>query len=526
PEELVTAANIDVPLPPADAVIEERGYTDFDPFSVTLSPSARALEQAPTPSRSETDIEDTTAWLEALAQTAPSATSSDEISDPMAWLASFGESSSDSIGELTAEAPVVESMTPDAALSWLDSLSAALEPEPEQASAPKGISPREAGGLSNDPREVQAWLTEQLDSLMQTREAELDLSPADVPPAEPTTALPDWLSEAVVDPTLPSARGILDPEIKLPTPPADLPSWLIETTEAELDLEFGDDFIPPQAPLPQVPEAALELDPSEIERMVKPSSPEEVDELAEYFNEEYDRRRAGDETIPLWYLEALQRAESVIAATPSSPPSAQPEPEPTVAPAEPVAEGGIPSWLLEMQPEETPSAAVTPSVSQLPEELSWLEALAEGLPEETPATPAEPAIIEPVLPSERPSWLAQTGKLDPNAVERYEAASAESVAPAPEPTPAAPPVHKVALSARLQQARQQVSQGQVLPALESYQALIDNMENLEEVRADLRQLVERHPKEPKVRRLLGDAHMRLGDLQAALDTYLAALKEL
>jgi hypothetical protein len=527
PDELVTAANIDVPLPPADAVIEERGYTEFDPFSVsTLSPSARALEQPPASSSAE----DTTAWLEELTQTASIASAGDE-SDPMAWLASFGEPSPYDLGNLSTETPVVESMTPDAALSWLDSLSTEPESAPEKApeppvSAPQGISPLEAGGLSNDPQEVQAWLTEQLGSLMQAREAEENLSLADLPPAEPSASLPDWLSEAVVDPTLPSARGILEPEIKLPTPPEDLPTWLLETAEAEIDLTFSDDFIPPQAPLPQVPEASLDLDPSEIERMIKPSSPEEVDDLAEYFNEEYDRRRAGDETIPLWYLEALQRAESVAAAPPS--------PEPVVEPpTEPAVEGEIPSWLLEMQPSQESPAAPAPVTSQLPEELSWLEALAQGLPEETPAPPAEPAIVEPVLPSERPAWLAQTGKLDPSVVERYEAErAAEQPAPEPEPqvapppVPEPPPVRRVAPAARLQQARQQVAQGQVLTALESYQALVDSMENLEEVRADLRQLAERHPKEPKVRRLLGDTHMRLGDLQAALDAYLTALKEL
>ncbi|MFQ3536963.1 MAG: hypothetical protein SNJ58_13925, partial [Aggregatilineales bacterium] len=521
PDELTTAADLDVPLPPPDAVIEERGYTDFDPFSAsTLSSSVRALEQPPPASRAD----DTTAWLDSLAQASSTVPASEET-DPMAWLASFGEPSPYDLGELSNEVPTVESMTPDAALSWLDSLSAEAEVDAVPSRPPQGVSPLEAGGLSNDPQEVQAWLTEQLGSLMQAREAEAELSPADVAPAEPSTTLPDWLSEAIVDPTLPPARGALDPQIKLPTPPADLPSWLLETSDTDLDLAFGEDFIPPQEPLPQAPEAALELDPAEIERMIKPSSPEEVDDLAEYFNEEYDRRRAGDETIPLWYLEALQRAESVLAETPAAQPTPKPEPPPELA--EPILQGSIPSWLLEAQPEEQSSVPSASSAVQLPEELSWLEALAEGLPEETPAPPVQPAIIEQVAPSERPDWLAPTGKLDPSVIERYEAAQAAPAAesspiPKPEPQPT-PPIRR---AASLQQARQQVAQGQVLPALESYQTLVDNMENLEEVRADLRQLVEQHPKEPKVRRLLGDTHMRLGDLQAALDAYLTALKEL
>jgi hypothetical protein len=507
PEELITAADLDVPLPSAEAEITAPGYTDFDPFSAgTLSARARAVEP-PAGQESIVPADDPMAWLETLS-------SGQAADDPMAWLASLGEPSMDVIGEVSAEPPSVQGMTPDEALAWLDSLSAEPAPEPMQT-----ISPIEAGGLSNDPREVQAWLTEQLGSLMQTRDAESEDILSDVPPAEPATSLPDWLSEAVVDPTLPAARATLELEIKLPTPPEDLPTWLIEEPAADLDLEFGEDFIPPQSPLPQVPEASLDLDPQEIERMIKPSSPEEVDDLAEYFNEEYDRRLAGDETIPLWYLEALQRAESVIAAPPSA--VAAPAPEPELAePAEPITTSDIPSWLLEMQPEMTAPPATS---AALPEELSWLEALAEGLPEETPAAPVEPPIIEPVA-IERPEWLTPTGKLDPAVVERHEAerAAAEQAARVAEPLP----VRKVELTVALQQARQQVAQGQLLPALERYQALVDAMQNLEEVRADLRQLAERHPKEPKVRRLLGDTHMRLGDLQAALDTYLAALREL
>jgi cytochrome c-type biogenesis protein CcmH/NrfG len=80
--------------------------------------------------------------------------------------------------------------------------------------------------------------------------------------------------------------------------------------------------------------------------------------------------------------------------------------------------------------------------------------------------------------------------------------------------------------ARLKQAREFVAGNQVAASLEHYQALIDGSQFLEESRADLRRLVDQNPKEPRLRRLLGDTHMRLGDLQAALDTYLSALDQL
>ena len=59
-----------------------------------------------------------------------------------------------------------------------------------------------------------------------------------------------------------------------------------------------------------------------------------------------------------------------------------------------------------------------------------------------------------------------------------------------------------------------------------YQALIDASVLLEETRGDLRDLVEKNPTDPRLHRMLGDAHMRLGDLQAALDTYRSALDQL
>lgn len=557
-DELTTAADLDVPMPASDAQSTAPGYTDFDPFSAgTLSPSARALEQPPpAAAQPESTLEDALggtdpmAWLESLAakqgapleelptmrgEAAPSAPLSDE-SDPMAWLASFGDPTPyDSVDDFAATSDQfsLESMTPDAALSWLDSLSSEAEAASAPPSAPEGISPIEAGGLSNDPQEVQAWLTSQLGSLMQVRAEEDELPlPTDDSPAEPSSSLPDWLSEAIVDPTLPAARGALDPDIKLPTPPADLPTWLLESAEPEaLDLDLGEDFLPEETPaLEAIPEMAIELDPQEIERMIKPTSPEEVDDLAEYFNEEYDRRRAGDETIPLWYLEALQRAESAPQPEPTAqtPSPAEPEPEFTFAP---LGESDMPDWLQMMQPEpETPVAPEPALPATVGTGIDWLDALTEGMPEEE----APPA-------AERPEWLAPTGSLDPAVVERFEAEQAARapeppptpapayVPPAPPPTPPAPataPMRSAAVAASLGQARQQVAAGQVLSALESYQALVDSMENLEDVRADLRQLAEQHPKEPKVRRLLGDTHMRLGDLQAALDTYLNALKEL
>jgi cytochrome c-type biogenesis protein CcmH/NrfG len=79
---------------------------------------------------------------------------------------------------------------------------------------------------------------------------------------------------------------------------------------------------------------------------------------------------------------------------------------------------------------------------------------------------------------------------------------------------------------RLKQARELVASNQYADSLTHYQSLIDSSQLLEETRGDLRQLVDQNPADPRVRRLLGDTHMRLGDLQSALDTYRSALDQL
>ena len=79
---------------------------------------------------------------------------------------------------------------------------------------------------------------------------------------------------------------------------------------------------------------------------------------------------------------------------------------------------------------------------------------------------------------------------------------------------------------RLKQARELVASSQYSDSLPHYQTLIDASQLLEETRGDLRQLVDQNPADPRLRRLLGDTHMRLGDLQSALDTYRSALDQL
>lgn len=568
-DELTTSADLDVPVPNVDtSQLDMPGYTDYDPFGASpLSPSASAIRPepaapppAPTPSPSPSfeavDSTDTLAWLSSLTQggtmdydvLSSTPTPTDSAADaglfdfPASEYADTDSSATDFIG-----------MTPESAMAWLESLAIQDEPVPPAPSAPAAPPPTpakraemEAGGLSNDPAEIQSWLSKQLGGLMETRERleeEIAAEPVEVEPATISpldqSALPDWLREASVDPTLPTSRSTLSDEIALPQLPDDLPDWLRQPTavvEESAELSFEGDLIEDSLAQEILPEAQISLTPDEIMRLTRPASEDEVDDWAEALDEEREIYARGDEdVIPDWYLAALQRAESfTMPAQPTAPLSnITPPEEPVVAAAE--------TWVSDAPPSQP---APILSGGDLPD---WLQMLSVETP--PPVAPTPPTM---------PDWLRPTGTLDPSVVtqseaeqalsqfEAEEAAAADQVVPeyaAPEPPPvivtppppsapplAAPkPAHSAARQpapAVLQAARQAVKQGTLQPALAQYQVLVDQQDALEEVRNDLKALAAQNPKEPSVLRLLGDTHMRLGDLQAALDVYLNALKDL
>ncbi len=65
-----------------------------------------------------------------------------------------------------------------------------------------------------------------------------------------------------------------------------------------------------------------------------------------------------------------------------------------------------------------------------------------------------------------------------------------------------------------------------MDSLTHYEALIDDNAVLDDVITDMSAVVATQPKDPRARRLLGDAHLRKGNLQDALDTYRSALDTL
>jgi hypothetical protein len=269
-------------------------------------------------------------------------------------------------------------------------------------------------------------------------------------------------------------------------------------------------------------------------------------------DEEYERRVAGDESVPDWYQEALARASSEIPAVPAEQAAPAPAMEMEEVEVEfTPAESAIPDWLQDMAPSQEPAEALPGDIPD------WLRNVAPEAPAATPApvTPASddwltqnvedadiPDWLKPAAPEPAPAPVQQAAPPQPAPTPapihaqapapQPQAQPVQQPRPAPAPAPRPAPVVRAAGPAgpehhgRLKQARDLVASNQHPASLEHYQFLIDSSQLLEETRGDLRQLVEKNPSDPRLRRLLGDTHMRLGDLQAALDTYRSALDQL
>jgi hypothetical protein len=330
-------------------------------------------------------------------------------------------------------------------------------------------------------------------------------------PAVPVEVLPEWLKAAAPTASATLNQPLSD-EMLPPVAPEDLPAWLLANeTESALGADFLE-FVPPvEAKAAESAGVALSLD--EVRALTTPATAADEDPWASALDDEFDRRQAGDETVPDWYLEAISRAEEatgpLLAAPKVSIEQGITSPKLDEEPA--ILADELPAWLTMPVEEATPAAEGVPE---------WMLSAAPDAV--VPVTADELDWLNQIEPSEAgstdmPEWVKEAVVAAPP--------DRKPVSEPPAPQPAAAPIFG-AIGDMLRRARELMIGEQVNPALEVYQRLIDSSQALEETRADLRKLAEAQPKEPKVRRLLGDTHMRLGDLQSALDAYRSALDQL
>jgi hypothetical protein len=319
--------------------------------------------------------------------------------------------------------------------------------------------------------------------------------------------LPAWLKEAQAED---ADSAMLDLETVASVQPggdlvdeADLPDWL---QEVETD---GEDVFEPSEPSPEpldvvsdeeiliedelpdwlqeVPEETLEasrIDVAEFSPSEPVASLEEViveDQDMPGWLQEFDEDTDISEVVEAWPVVAAERVPEV---------SLEPQP---------LLEEEIPSWLAEEVAEE-------PTPPQ-------------------PVSEVEPAAVVESVPSGgegMPDWLQKL---------RDE----EEPAPSPQPVAAAVATTSVAEPAdglpadpdeRIKLARLARDKGELDEAMRVYDSLISSGIFLDRVIDDLEQTIKSYPSNYLLFQLMGDAMMKDGRLQSALDVYRQALTKL
>jgi len=192
----------------------------------------------------------------------------------------------------------------------------------------------------------------------------------------------------------------------------------------------------------------------------------------------------------------------------------------------------IPAWLSSLEQEEAQATTPAASDEYLPAWLRGEEGAASEPVELEPTQaadwqPLEEKQAEPTPPVYEPiSESFETVQEVPEpAISSLEEAKAVPPEPEPHREPAAPidaAISAMPVDPILGRARDDLSQGHIQGALNTYGRLIRKTRLLDEVIHDLRDALYRYPVEVSIWQSLGDAYMRANRLQDALDAYTKA----
>jgi len=209
------------------------------------------------------------------------------------------------------------------------------------------------------------------------------------------------------------------------------------------------------------------------------------------------------ETPPAWVEEAAAEVQEAVTEAAAEP--AAPEPE---APAESTEED-LPEWLQGIESEAETAVEEEALSALLQDEPAFAE-------EQTADIQA--AAVEAVAAEEQGAVpTAEQSEPTVEAAASPEPEQAVTEAPAP-PTPARTG-KDARYAAMLEQAREAMSAGRLPEAFKLYAKLIRKKRYLEIVVADLEAALSRYPVDVDLWQTLGDAYMRQGRLQKALDAY-------
>jgi len=549
-EELTTSADLEIPEVSGDVTIDEPGYVPYDVTEGARRQRAWHEEEEAPPAVQPTDLrpEPETAEGAGLGEGAEfEPVEADLADESLSWLADLAAGGdADVSGELLA---LDEDFMSEMTGAGADAFPAPAADDPLAGMTDEEIARAQARGELTGAQEY-AWLQRQAAKLAETRQYE-EVAPEvleeeEIEPAEPAV-LPDWLQEMRATMEAETEQDI--PIEELPIERAELPDWLAEAAPEETGLALEADVDSLWAETPAAEEVSAIEEPipdSELAAYLAGELPQEPDQLAEALDAEFERVQVGDDSEPEWYAQAVQGAEAQLAAAPEVPEEPLVEAEPELTEAEMI---DMPDWLKASieEPEAEPAPAEPPS--WLAEPAATQEAVpaieAEDLPDwlremvDQPEAEPEPDIFgatpPPIAVSTPPVEPQRVPTPEPELVS-FASVEAEIV---PAPREAAIPSGELFqqyrerlegnpndAAARLGLARALSTNQQVPASLDHYDVLIDTQQLLQDVLGDLTGLMSSQPENPRVRRLLGDAYMRLGRLQDALDAYRSALDQL
>jgi hypothetical protein len=562
-EELLTSANMNIKTPPSTPAPEAyQAYNvdhDVKPSSAEnfLAGLANQTDEEPM-----LDAADPSNWLGQLASNAPDDNYA-AAADPSSWLSD------------TPEEPILDAADPRAWLGQLADDAPAPVPQPvkfdpnprpvetKRASTGDPIADMLNAGITPDRESMEAWLGMKMNQLLDSEPLPLpgeeeNILPADFDPDAPATLddRPDWLrdmlppSEAMAAPAPSAAKAPAMPDFlnmtedsppenifasngpalsnKIIEPPdVDMPDWL-KADLPGMGESLADifDTAPEIKQVPPQPKST-ELDPELVARL-RPR-PGEMD--ADPWVAALAQSEAFEDATPAWYTERLNEMSHTADPAVSSKLAAANLPPRESLPAG-VPESGLPGWF-------GAAASAANMAAALPSDMpAWL---VESIPGDSPAPVAEAALPDwlsdaenqGIAAEEIPGWLVETLPEESQAAVIVAPVPAPVPTPAPLPTPAPVPARtaispvpttvKIDVPAALSAARSKQSSGDVFGALDEYEKVIRANTQLEVVTSAVEAIIKQDKENAAAHRVLGDALMRQGKLQAALDTYRKAL---
>lgn len=541
------------------------------------SEPVEAVSETEAPSAQASAIADMDEMLLEDAEILEDSAVSAVLNDPMEWLADFAEARP--MDELAGQAAGTPDSGPDDLNAFFDRLQTGDEamevagdedfdsglidfggtPTFETDEVGLGIGNALTQGEDVPAEDMKVWM----DSLLDRGIQRTDVTDEDEEePLAEAGELPAWLVDQVGAP--PSTTD------ELLAAESDLPEWLTAPVSDAQTLEFEEMFnqlqAEPEAEEDQFSSADLEI--PDVAPLDTGAIRVQMDDpWVEAFELERDERLSDTGKLAAWYESAAHEVEAArqseahrlqetaaepIAAQPpasaSTLKSAQLPYDEELPPGEPQS---VPTWLggtaAAMSPTPPPVTPLVqpPVFTEAPQPTGSDEDLPDWL---------RAAQLESDEATQVPSWLTDSLttdefailQLDKNGQPLSHPMQDEPTTPVPvvpagsekpitqratsearttsvRPTREAIPAHEAGNV--LNQARASQKMGDVGAMLDSYERLIRSEVALEDVEADMERVSKDavHKSNPAVLRVYGDALLRRGKLQQALDTYRAAL---